>query len=83
MLTFQHLINKSIILSAIRLILVPCHFISRVMSFFMTSSVVINQAYEIIRNVYDIDSLVDNDRDAIMSRICYVQRSERQMREDI
>ena len=39
--------------------------------------------YSILRDFYDIDSLLCNDRDAIISRIAYVQNHESQMREPI
>ena len=81
LLTFQHLLNKYTIMSAIKLMVNPCNFISKIKDFFRVSSVVLNQAYEILRNVYDIESMLENDRDAILSRIHFIQNNERQMRE--
>ena len=36
--------------------------------------------YDILLNEYDIESLFENDRDAILSRIFFIQRNEQQMR---
>ena len=80
-LTFQHLMNKCTIMSAIRFLTKPCDFILKVKEFFITSSVILSQACEILKTIYNVDSIFENDRDAIMSRICFVQRNEKQMRE--
>ena len=79
--TFQHLINKCRIMNAIRLISKPCNFIQKVMSYFSVSSVFLRQVYDFLEQIYDIDSLLYNDRDAIVARIAFVQNRERQMRE--
>ena len=81
LLTFQHYVNKCTIMSAIRFVMRPCNFISNVLDFFTTSSVIIKQAYDILKTVYEIDTLVENDKDAVMSRIYFVQSNEKQMRE--
>ena len=43
----------------------------------------LKDVYSILKDIYDIDSLLCNDRDAIISRIAFVQNHESQMREPI
>ena len=78
--TFYHYINKLKIMNALRILSKPCHFISKLKDFFRLSSVFINHVYGILDRVYQLDSLLLNDRDAIISRICFVQNHEKQMR---
>ena len=40
----------------------------------------ITEVLGILKETYDIDSLLDNDLDAILSRIRFVQNHEQQMR---
>ena len=51
------------------------------MFFFQLSSVFLKEVYDILKTFYDIDSLLYNDRDAILARVCFVQNNEKQMRE--
>ena len=78
--TFKHLINKYKIMAACRYVSKPCDFIRNALSFLFTSSVFLNHVYDILENVYNVDSLLHNDRDAILARINYVQNNESQMR---
>ena len=39
--------------------------------------------YDLLEKVYDIDSLLYNNRQAIVARIGFVQNHERQMREAV
>ena len=79
--TFQHLINKYKIMSAIRIITNPCNFICKIMDYFVLSSTFLREVYDILKKFYDIDSLIFNDRDAIIARVCFVQNHEKQMRD--
>ena len=47
----------------------------------MASSVFLNEIKEVLWNEYSIDSLFENDLDAIVARIWFVQNHETQMRE--
>ena len=40
----------------------------------------INEVVAILKDTYDVQSLFDNDIDAILSRIQFVQNHEQQMR---
>ena len=63
-----------------RLICNPCNFIRNLLSFLTVSSVLYNEICELLRVKYDVDSVEDNDKAAIMSRISYVQNHEPQLR---
>ena len=80
LLTFQHLLNKNKIMFASRILMKPCHFIQKNMNYFILSSFFLRNVYTLLNNVYDMDSLLYNDRDAINARICFIQNHERQMR---
>ena len=56
----------------------PCSFIRNLLSFIRVSSVLYNEVCELLWSTYDIDSLEDNDKEAILARISYVQDHESQ-----
>ena len=78
--TFEHFINKQKILSSLRYINKPCIFIEKILSFLTVSSFFFRDVYSMLNTNYELDSLTDNDRDAIMSRISFVQNHETQLR---
>ena len=80
LLTFEHLINKIKVTQAIRLLMHPCEFIRRVNPFLSVSSVFYNEIYELLEKKYEIDSIVLNDKEAIVARIGFVQNHEEQSR---
>ena len=80
-LTFNHLLNKMKVKMIFRFLLKPCDFIRKSLCYFMASSVFLNEIKEVIWNEYEIDSLFENDLDAIVARIWFVQNHETQMRE--
>ena len=80
LLTFENLINKMKIFYVLRMTDGSCNFINRVTGFLSVYSVLYKETYEVLENKYDIVSLIDNDKDAIMSRIWFVQNHEPQMR---
>ena len=80
LMTFNHLINKLKICAVLRFILRPCDFIRNLLNFMQISSVMVKDVRCILRAIYDIDSVFDNDVEAIISRILFVQRNEEQMR---
>ena len=80
LLTFEHLINKIKILAAFRFFCSPCDFIKKAINFLYISSMFLKQIFIISKNKYDIDMLFENDIDAVMSRILFVQQRESQMR---
>ena len=80
LLTFQHFVNKCKISTAYRLFSRPCAYILQVYDFLSVSSVFLKHVNDLLLNVYEIDSLLDNDKDAIFARICFIQNNEEQMR---
>ena len=81
--TFSHFINKCKITAALRVLNNPCNFIRKILDFFMVSSIFLQDVYSVLRDFYDIDSLLFNDKQAIISRISYVQNHESQMRDAV
>ena len=79
--TFEHLINKIKILFVLRLIYKPCNFIKRNSSYFNVSSVKYREVMDVLQSKYNIDSITDNDKEAIIARIGFVQNHEPQSRE--
>ena len=80
LLTFKHYVNKIKIISALKLFVYPCRFFNKLKSFMIKNSDFFRDIYDILLNEYDIESLFENDRDAILSRIFFIQRNEQQMR---
>ena len=79
--TFRHLLNKIVIMAAVRLFNnSPCVFFSKIMYFLNVSSFFLNEIKNLICEDYGIDTLFDNDMDAVLSRIVYVQNHEETMR---
>ena len=78
--TFPHFINKMKINAAFRFISKLCNFIRKIGHFMKVSSVLVKEVLSILKENYDVESLFDNDFDAIASRITYVQNHEQQMR---
>ena len=78
--TFDHLVNKIKIFAGLRFIEAPCDFILKNLNFLKISSFYYKEIRLMLLNKYNIDSLLDNDRDAIMSRIIFVQNHEPQTR---
>lgn len=79
--TFKHYLNKMRFTSAVRIFTNPCLFISKAMGYLSISSICLNEIKEIFMNIYDVELLLEQDRDAVLSRISYVQDHEDQMRE--
>lgn len=80
LLIFHHFINKMKICTSLRLFLWPCAFIKKILNYMLASSFLLSEVRNILRNDYDVDSLFDNDKDAIISRIWFTQNHEQQMR---
>ena len=53
-----------------------CHYIKKVDDFLFVSSVLFKEMHELALRKYNIEGLLDNDRDAVRSRIAFVQRHE-------
>ena len=49
----------------------------------MVSSIFLNEVKELLSNEYEITSIFENDLDAVMARIWFVQNHETQMRESL
>ena len=80
LMTFEHFLNKNLIFFAYRMLEKPFNFIRKVKNCFKNSCL-LTEVYRILSNKYDIESLLENDKDAIKSRISYVQNHEPQMRD--
>ena len=68
-------------MAAQRLILKPCDFLEKNMQYMNVSSALMREVHLILEQDYDIDSLLDNDIEAINSRILFKQNHEKQMRD--
>ena len=79
-LMFDHLMNKIKISALHRFLFKPCMFIYKASNFFKISSVLHCDVRRILREKYQVDSLLDNDIEAIIARISYTQNHESQMR---
>ena len=80
LLTFENLFNKIHIFGTLRLLIKPCNFIRRSAGFLSVYSVSHKETYRMLSSKHEIESLLENDRSAIISRISYVQNHESQMR---
>ena len=72
--------NKQKILAGIMFLRNPCNLIRKTKEFLTISSFYYRDLYDMMLNTYDVESLTDNDQDALMSRIAYVQGHESQTR---
>ena len=78
--TFEHFVNKQKIFAGLRFMTNPCDFIIKTSTFLTVSSFLYRDLYDTLRHTYGLESLLDNDKDALMSRIVYVQNHESQLR---
>ena len=81
LLLFEHFVNKIKINATYRVLLKPCEYIRKNIDFFRISSRMIYDVNNILSQTYQIDSILENDIDAVMSRIQYVQNHEPQLRQ--
>ena len=81
LLTFEHLLNKNKILVAFRFYNSKCPFIQKSLYYFRDFSCFLCEVRDLFLNKYDIANVFDQDIDAILSRIIFVQNHEPQMRE--
>ena len=54
----------------------PCHFIRKVKEFFNNTSHLLIDVYKVLQNKYSVECLLENDKNALMSRIIFVQSDE-------
>ena len=80
LLTFTHLLNKVKINSIHRIFMKACSFIDKIRNYLSVSSEILADVRKVLRSMYDVDSVFDNDLCAIFSGIEYVQNHESQMR---
>ena len=78
--TFDHLVSKIKIATVFRLIKDPCDFFMKAKNFMVVSSVLYRDVLDLLWEKYGVDSLLDNDYEAIIARINFVQNHEQQMR---
>lgn len=81
LLTFENLLNKIRITTVLRLFSSPCEYVLKAFDFLSISSIALKEVYDILYDKYQIDSLFENDRDAIIGRIQFIQNHQRKMRE--
>lgn len=78
--TFENLVNRTRIMAVMRLLMHPSSFIWKNFNTFYLKSFFIYDIENILKRKYEVYSILDNDIDAITSRIIYVQNHEMQMR---
>ena len=78
--TFEHLLFWIKVNFWLRLQKSTCNFINKTKNFLCVSSVLIGELSSSASIKYDISDLLDNDRDAILSRIWYIQNHEEPLR---
>ena len=78
--TFENLINDIKIQFMLRLFLKPCKFIEKLWPYLLISSVLFDEMDTILKGKYNIWDIFDNDKDAVRSRIMFVQNHEIPMR---
>ena len=81
--TFKHLFNKLRISCMIRFLKFPCDYVKKIIDYMYVSSFLLSDTYKIINDMYQMDSLMENDFEAIIARIAYVQNHENQSREPV
>ena len=78
--TFENLMNNNKIQFMFRLHIKPCNFIKKLWSYLSVSSEFFREVNHIACRKYGINDLLDNDIDAVKSRIYFVQNHETPMR---
>ena len=80
MLIFDHLINKNKLMSVYRLLMNPPNIIEKIKTYLYITSVYVNRIFELFKSKYEINDIMDNDCEALIARIQYVQNHESQLR---
>jgi hypothetical protein len=75
-LTFKHYLNWIKIRFGYRMILSKNPLLMKLKSYFSKCSFLINELTEIAFNEYNIEYFIENDLEAIKSRISFVQKNE-------
>ena len=73
LMTFTHLINWQKIRFAYRCVLKPCIFLRKSLLNIDDSLYMMNEVRTILLNNYNIDSFLENDIDAVKSRIYLIK----------
>ena len=81
--TFDHLISKIKIFACMRFMESPCDFILKNLNFLRISSFYYKAIGLLLSTKYNIDSLLENDKDAVLSRIIFTQNHEPQLRNSV
>ena len=79
-LTFEHFLNSLKMQFMLRLNSSPCPFIEKILKYLSVSSVFFREVIDVSADKYQIDDLIENDRQAVVSRVSFVQNHESQMR---
>ena len=83
MFTFKHYLNKIKYISALRIFGAPCEFIKKIKPYLNISSLLLNEIKVTFMKIYDTELVFEQDRDAVLARILFVQNHESQTREAI
>ena len=76
MLTFKHFLNLKKIKFLFGIFNTSSNFISKSLMFLKMNSVFLSEMDSVFNDVYSITDILDNDLDAIISRIFYIDRRE-------
>ena len=80
MMTFKHFLNKLKYMTILRLYKFPCEYIAKNSYFFKVSSYFVTEIKDIFNREYNIENVLDNDKDAVVSRISFIQNHEETLR---
>ena len=80
MLIFKHFVNKARLCTSMRLFSTPCSYFMKILPFLRISSVIRSKIEEVFEREYDTEYVFENDFDAVLARIIYVQNHEETMR---
>ena len=80
LLIFEHYVNSLRIKFLFRLNFSPCLFVEKIMRYLLVSSVFVSEVNKFSSDMYQINDILENDLQAIVSRVAFVQNHERQMR---
>ena len=78
--TFENMLNNIKIQFALRICSFTCSLIQKLKNYLILSSVLLNEVRSLSLNKYGIGDIFDNDKEAVKSRVVFVQIHEIPMR---
>ena len=76
LLTFKHFLNSARLKFILRILKIPCVFISKIVPFLKIKSICFNELELLFKDVYNVNNILDNDKEALIARIFYIDRRE-------